>query len=282
MNQKEEFQQQNVSKMVIAPEVGCSAIQNPFEENSHLQNEILNHVANSSAVFKSQQRDEPELSFQEKRTIALDLLEKSPSEFLSKFGYFLKVEHLSYFRSISDDEYEISFYLKRLDRYFDKEKRFVDVRNRRYEALKSLVDKGEYFSETEMMNRNPLLYNRLVGRYLTSEEKLERDNIDTKNISFANLLIETIDRNILRDLEQKQKDAEDEVDEECDTDDENERENDSVRTDEDTFEIEEIEIPCIPSDEQKILKQEFISHMYQSFLDGKDEDFDYRYFTVHS
>lgn len=333
--------QQKDDKMVIAAE-DCSAITNPSQENDDLQNEILNHVSHSRAIFKCQHKDEPELSFEEKKTIALNLLEKSPPQFLARFGNFLKLEHLSYFRNISND-YEISFYLKRLQRYFDREQRQVDVKNRRYEALKSLVEKGEYFSETEMMKRNPLLYDQLVGRYLTEEEKKARDNIDTQNITFVNLLMESIERDMVRNFKQGQQDAEDEIDEECDSDEEegnkcesreanevesdneeefdsdeeSEGENNSVKKEKaaertkseekrenfqeknviknwgeisqlkDTYESEKHEKQQrdlfwyqIPGNEQQMLKQEFVSYMYQSFMDGRDLDFDYRYFTV--
>lgn len=53
-------------------------------EKDDLENELLDHVANSKAIFKSQQKGEPELTFEEKRAIAGKLLEKSCCLFLSK------------------------------------------------------------------------------------------------------------------------------------------------------------------------------------------------------
>lgn len=59
----------------------------------------------------------------------------------------------------------------------------VKVRNRRFEALKKLVSEGSYFSEYEMKKRNPLLYEQLIGKFLTEEEEKERTGIDTTNIT---------------------------------------------------------------------------------------------------
>lgn len=62
----------------------------------------------------------------------------------------------------------------------------VGIKNRRFEALKKMVEEGSYFTETEMRNRNPLLYEELVGKYLTPEERKERlNNIDTANITYV-------------------------------------------------------------------------------------------------
>lgn len=66
----------------------------------------------------------------------------------------------------------------------------VGIKNRRFEALKKMVEEGSYFTETEMRNRNPLLYEELVGKYLTPEERKERlNNIDTSNITYVLLFI---------------------------------------------------------------------------------------------
>lgn len=48
-------------------------------------------------------------------------------------------------------------------------------KNRRYQAMLELL-KGDYFSDNEMRNREPLLWEQLVGQYLSDEEKLVHDN----------------------------------------------------------------------------------------------------------
>lgn len=51
----------------------------------------------------------------------------------------------------------------------------VICKNRRYQAMIELL-KGDYFSNNEMRNREPLLWEQLVGQYLSEEEKFNYDN----------------------------------------------------------------------------------------------------------
>lgn len=265
-----------------------------------LEEEILNHVANSKAIFKSQQKGEPELTYEEKHAIAKNLLEKNHCLFLSKFGHYLKVEHLEYFSKSED--YETVYHINRLQRYFNNSTRHIDVRNKRYEALKALIEKGEYFSECEMMKRNPLLYEHLVGQYLTEEEKKTRDAIDTR-ANYIDILMETIERDKLQKHLESQKEEENEVQEENDSDDDDEDEDDNSRDISQTNFNKQINSHWgenlnkiiekdkgknkklssskvqhkISNQEIQLLRQEFVTNMYESFLDGKDRDFDYRY-----
>lgn len=265
------------------------------EVKDNLENELLNYLAGSDANFKSQQKDDPELTFEEKRTIASDLLKKSHCLFLAKFGHHLNEEYLKYFDSVKDENYEISYHINRLHRHFNNSIRQRDIKNRRYEALKKLIEEGEYFSECEMMKRNPLLYEHLVGQYLTQKQKETRDNIDMKNATFVHLLMESIERNWVKEREKLQKEEEDNVTEENDSDDTNE----SSLSKQSNLETEPIkswgeftDVPVkqeqetkkkqthksvqqISNKEKQILKEEFVTHMYQSFLEGKDPDFDY-------
>lgn len=272
----------------------------------NLEEEILNHVANSKATFKSQQKGEPELTYEEKRAIAEQLLKNNHCSFLSKFGHYLKVEYLNYFSSSED--YETVYHVNRLQRYFNNSMRRIDVRNKRYEALKALIKKGEYFSECEMMKRNPLLYEHLVGQYLTEEEKKARDTIDTSNVNYVDVLLETIERKKLQEHLESQQEEEDEVQEENDSDDDDDDKDDNIRTsmpstipNNETSSNEQIHSHWgenlskrsskvknknknkkllnkkISNEEVQLLRQEFVTHMYESFLDGKDGDFDYRY-----
>ncbi|KYM96884.1 Coiled-coil domain-containing protein 97 [Cyphomyrmex costatus] len=270
-------------------------------EKKTLEKELLDHVANSKATFKSQQKEEPELTFEEKLAIVRKLLEKSHCLFLSKFGQYMKVEHLEYFNKSQD--YETIYHVNRLQRYFNNSTRHIDIRNRRYEALKTLIEKGEYFSECEMMKRNPLLYEHLVGQYLTDEEKKARDSIDTKSINYVDILMETVERNKLENRLKFQQKEEDEIreendsDEDYDNDDNNdnttnsiisktnfekqnyqhwgEKLNEAQKERDKNQKLQSNKIFKISSQEIKLLRQEFVTNMYQSFLDGKDTDFDY-------
>jgi hypothetical protein len=47
------------------------------------------------------------------------------------------------------------------------------------------VKEGIYFSEKEMKQRNPLLYEQLVGQYLTKKEAEDRKNADMADIRYV-------------------------------------------------------------------------------------------------
>lgn len=282
-----------------------NSVKTMTEVRKNLEVELLNYLAESDANFKSQQKDDPELTFEEKRTIANNLLQKSHCLFLAKFGHYLREEHLKYFDNVKDENYEISYHINRLRRHLNNSIRQRDIKNRRYEALKKLIEEGEYFSECEMMKRNPLLYEQLVGQYLTKKQKETRDNIDMKSTTFVHLLMESIERDWAKEHEKLQKEEEDNVLEENDSDDDNDDDDEDIDENcslkqsnlktkpnkswgelsdvqvnkEDENETKHIYkyISKISNKEKEILKEEFVTHMYQSFLEGKDPDFDYRY-----
>jgi hypothetical protein len=98
-----------------------------MDEDSHsemsLKNAMLDYLANSKvAYFKSQQVEEPELSFEQKRQIAEDILIRNPGQFLSRFGQFLESRHLDYFTEMNEmsENYEVTFYLQQLRRFHCK------------------------------------------------------------------------------------------------------------------------------------------------------------------
>lgn len=313
MNRSKDSQDQGENVTLEEKEVPCNEDNNGKEQDkdfaiskitdNNLEKELLNHLTKSKAIFKSQQKDEPELTLDEKHTIAAKLLEKSHCLFLSKFGHHLKEEHLEYF--IKNEDYEMAYHINRLRRYFNNSMRHIDVRNRRYEALKALIEKGEYFSECEMMKRNPLLYEHLVGQYLTEEEKKARDSINTRDANYVDILMETIERDKLREHLKSQQKEEDCVREENDSDDDdnndsNEDGEDSVTSETDnkqahyhwgddlnnTIDNDDKDRDKklhnkvqhkISKEEIQLFRQEFLTNMYQSFLDGNDSDFDYRY-----
>uniref|UniRef100_A0A8D8PY43 Coiled-coil domain-containing protein 97 n=1 Tax=Cacopsylla melanoneura TaxID=428564 RepID=A0A8D8PY43_9HEMI len=174
-----------------------------------LRNEILDHIStNTEAHFKSQQIGDPELTMSEKRNIAESILNKSISLFLTRFGKYLSHEQIELFQNCpTEDEYTVQFYLEQSKRENLKlnEKQ---VKNRRFEAMNQLLEEGSYFSEHEMKSRNPLLYEHLVGQYMTQEEKDQDDRVDTSNISFVNLLLHQIDKDNEESFKQEQVETE--------------------------------------------------------------------------
>lgn len=152
-----------------------------FWENLHNEQQALladmfNCIGKSSAVFKSQQIGDPDLTEEEKRTHAEGVLFENPVAFLERFGSFLSERHLNLFDSFKNEtnNYDIDYYLNHLRTILTDDAKKRLVRNRRFEALKRLENDGKYFSEFEMEKREPLLYHQLVGQYLSEGEKLQR------------------------------------------------------------------------------------------------------------
>lgn len=58
------------------------------------------------------------------------------------------------------------------------------VKNRRYKKLQELIDEDDYFSETSIKHRAPILFEMYVGRYV-------RGSNSSEIISFSDLLINT-------------------------------------------------------------------------------------------
>lgn len=44
--------------------------------------------------------------------------------------------------------------------------------------MQRLRKSGDYFSEKEMERRNPLLYDHLIGKHMTAEERKEKYTVE--------------------------------------------------------------------------------------------------------
>ncbi|XP_052854537.1 coiled-coil domain-containing protein 97 [Drosophila gunungcola] len=259
---------------------------------------------NNQIVFKSQQIDDPEIPLEEKQVIAREVFEKNRESFLIRFGGYLNVRQLGSFQDLAVKEpikpdenlEEMCLLLEDFRRKLST--RSVSIKNRRYHAMQQLLDKGEYFSEHEMMQRAPDLYQELVGQYLTEAEKKARDSYDVKNTSFSGILMHTLEKK-QRDelLEETQQENEEKV----------EARSESIPSAD--FEVpvacrkqwggfeDDEPIACstsrnaearVPANiakistpefynpgERELLRNEFLSVMKERFLSGEDKDFDY-------
>ncbi|CAH0561095.1 unnamed protein product [Brassicogethes aeneus] len=261
---------------------------NPAPDEIQFDNEkdkIIDFLSsNNQIVFKQQQIGEADLNKEQKTEIAVEMYEKSKLGFLTKFGKYLKENHLEHFKQFSDDN-ECNLLLKQL---MEEDKfRSKNVKNRRYEALKQLIKDDEYFTDLEMMKRNPLLYEQLVGQYMSSEEIYERDKYKMdEQATFVKILMEGIDRD--KAMEVKKEQEYDELKEKMEDWDYSDEEMSSGSPEPSTsarwgefddakpvIRKAKVKTPMITPEERKLLKEEFITSMYQSFLDGEDEDFDY-------
>lgn len=202
------------------------------DEKSTIENVLKNmclKIANSDVIVKSQQRDEPDLTVDQKVDILKDILDKKPAVFLTRFGKFLTIEELLYFESIESNDYELQFRLKELQKLSNDKTRHVKIQNRRYEALKRLTKDSDYFNESEMRKRNPLLYEQYIGQYLTDEERQERDTAEQpRDPSLSDILIHRFDSQQTEWMYQYQQEKEGGCEEE-----EDDESDDSMSEDED-------------------------------------------------
>ncbi|KAK8737838.1 hypothetical protein OTU49_004266 [Cherax quadricarinatus] len=221
-----------------------------------LRDRLIHFMAASTIILKSQQRYEPDLTYQERKDIAEKLLDEKPGQFLYRFGRQLEREHLQYFLKYEGDA-EVDYYLSEALKHKNEHTNKIIIRNRRYSALQKLRSTGDYFSEKEMERRNPLLYDQLIGKHQTKEEREDRYKIDSSNVRFSSILLDHIDKCTDNTIKKLQEDQEDEMfEEEEDTDN------------------EEVNSP-VESRKKQLFKEEFYSVGYHNFLRGKDEDFDY-------
>lgn len=173
------------------------------------ETEMINYIVQENkAFFRSQQINDPDISESERKAIVTKVFTDCHKKFLYRFGKHIRADHLTYFEEkttgySADDAYEIQYYLRDIRTKMKNRQR--DVKNRRYAAMQKMIadDDNPYFSEQEMMAREPLLYEHLVGQYLTDTEKKIRDNYDP-NIEFSGVLLEGIAKRHIDELRNRQ------------------------------------------------------------------------------
>lgn len=304
----------NYTEMVSSPILSIN--QNDADQSNSddtLKVNMIDHlVFENKAFFRSQQINDPDITDKERRSIAEKLLQQSHKKFLFRFGSHIKEEHLRFFENqcySSEDEYEVKYLLK--DIRTKLKNRVRDVRNRRFAALQRMLDTTTYFSEKEMMFREPLLYEQLIGRYMTAGEKRLRDDVDS-DIEYSGVLLERISNDHLTELKQKQENEEQLA--EYDSDDSASQDPDQSMShqngiineklfpqtpasfrqlwgefdnnDSGTAKVVDDVAPPPPkkiivkqnyitAEEKDLLKEEFIGIMHSKFLSGEDTDFNY-------
>lgn len=179
--------------------------------STRLPNEIVELLlylsTNPQIIFKSQQRNDPELLPSEKMQLAQNIYQRNPQTFLLRFGCYLKEQHLKDFarHSIADSDEEMHQMVKEYENKLKS--RQQDVKNRRYVAMQNLIREGDYFSEQEMMKRAPVLYEELVGQYLSRSEKEQRDGYNVRTTSFSGILMHSLEQNEMSEVMKKAKET---------------------------------------------------------------------------
>ena len=219
---------------------------------------MFQKIISSGLIIKNQQRGDPDLTQQEKIATLHGVLQERPGSFLMRFGSILDKTDLDHFSNSSD--YEVKFRVRELQKHLVPANQKTRIRNRRYECLKELME-TEYFSEEEMRQRNPLLFQYYIGQYMSEEELASLDSA-TSDMALSSHIMRKMRQDERRERERRQREREREQEEEVDTSSEEEQEMEKG-----SREITEIE--------KRRLKQEFLRVMQLSFLRGEDREFDY-------
>ncbi|XP_023950866.1 coiled-coil domain-containing protein 97 [Bicyclus anynana] len=245
--------------------------------------DIIDYLVRCANIsFKNPHYNKAEIRTSEKIQVAYKMYTQSPTQFLIQFGKYLSPNHIEYFQNveINNTNKDYKACIEQLKLYHSNECKNKRIRNRRYRAMQKLQD-TDYFSEKQMMYRNPLLYEQLVGQYMTDEEKLERDGADNENLTFLSMILETVDRNEMRETKNRQMLIEGETSTQTLQDTEStpsqgKRWGDFDVPDTKPNYIPETEKRCmINANERNLLREEFLQEMCSSFIEGRDIDFDY-------
>lgn len=238
---------------------------------------IFQKIIASGCTIKSQQRGEPDFTEKQLCNFLYTSLKQKPGAFLARFGKHLDERDLHYFDNLLEKDFEVNFRVKELQKTLSQssKERLKRVRNRRYECLKQLMAKSTYFTEEEMRQRNPLLFEYYIGQFLTEDEKIKPEE-NPSDMVLSSMILKNIDIDRRTSLLREQMKSEQCQLEESDS---------SLSSSEEEEEDKEAELPLaamvLSSDpdlaarEKSMLRDEFLATMQASFLDGKDKDFDY-------
>ncbi|KAM3911997.1 coiled-coil domain-containing protein 97 [Leptodactylus fuscus] len=232
--------------------------------------DMFNEIGASPVPIRSQQIGEPEFSHEQKMAMLLDLYKTKPLIFLERFRKVLKEEHLECFSHLSGD-YTADFYFKEIRKASVMKVHHTRVRNKRYAALQQLISAGEYFSDEQMRDRDPLMYEHYVGQYQSEEEIMSQNRCEmAKANSLSDVLLNSCEEQTL----QRRLEAQREMEHNCEEEEE-EEEDDEDNEEGEESELQSDEERAVDDEERALMREEFISRMHQRFLDGKDRDFDY-------
>ena len=156
---------------------------------------MLGKVIESDKPIKSQQRGDPELTVEDKKTILADILRDSPGSFLRRFGSLLSNADLQYFTASTD--YEVQYHVRQLNRLLKGNNVKKQTSNRRYKAIEVLTATTAYFTDLEMRGRCPLLYEQYIGQFLSDEERDKMSSCKPGELSLAAHIVNKLDNDVM-------------------------------------------------------------------------------------
>ncbi|KRZ57339.1 Glutaminyl-peptide cyclotransferase-like protein [Trichinella nativa] len=246
--------EQNCRGMIGINDKDSCSFENTCDLAERLDN-LFKRIANiPEAFFRDQQRGEADFTFEQRLNIVRSTYEQMPVKFLSKYSCYIEKGELDLFEPYSDQTME--YHIERIKNSGTKEAAFR-IKNRRFSKLKQLISEGTYFSDREMRQRDPWLYYHMIGRFLTENESKALFYSQNSLYKFSDLLLDFHDNKKVNDERVK-------------------RENSYRKEPKKFFSYETKKTETTISEEEKErLRKEFVIIMHESFLEGRDKEFDY-------
>ncbi|XP_066923121.1 coiled-coil domain-containing protein 97-like [Clytia hemisphaerica] len=230
--------------------------------NEVKNNRMFDHIITTGGIVKSQQKDEADLTQDEKLSLLRLQFFQNKESFLYKFGTLLTLDDLDNFNGFKENS-DCNYYLGKLKQNLDPKQIDSKIKNRRYNYLKQKLKNTSYFSDEEMKNRCPFLYQQYIEQYKTEEERLKEKENDLAKNSLAQFLLGTIDNKIHQARCKIEEEAMEEQEEEEEDEDD----------DAELQKYMECDQTKVSEDEKERSREEFISLMKERFLSGQDKEF---------
>uniref|UniRef100_A0A1I7T2S1 DUF2052 domain-containing protein n=1 Tax=Caenorhabditis tropicalis TaxID=1561998 RepID=A0A1I7T2S1_9PELO len=264
-------------------------------------------ISDKEAFFEHQQRGDDDLTEEKKFEILKALFSNKLSVFVTRYQKYLKPVDCDIFAENDDFVVQriVNQVLRRKD-VTEKEKR-----NLRYNAMQDLLKEGVFFSDAKMREREPYLFDAMIGKFLNEEERMEhirptvsRDKSECTWSTLMDRLEDSSEVAERRKLQEREWESERRDDGGRDhigrfmahvasrTDDfvpeeeeEQEKKEEKEAKEEDEIEVMRKEMERLSkieadqydgldeSDTQQVLRHEFEAFMQQKFLAGKDKEF---------
>src|SRR5260370_37521230 len=107
------------------------------EGHANTRTAILDTIIRQpDAFFANLQVTDEDLTMEEKREIADDLLTRTPATFLYRFGRFLPEDQLTYFDQKTIVDEEVAIHVQKFRAAIKSRK--ITIKNRRFQALQTL------------------------------------------------------------------------------------------------------------------------------------------------
>ncbi|KAI9197358.1 coiled-coil domain-containing protein-domain-containing protein [Polychytrium aggregatum] len=249
-------------------------------------------MAASNFFFKPLGPNDPDPAPDQIKCAMMQTLNRDPSIFLEKWGKFLPPEQLSKFRIFSDN-YEVSHYLNTLAPVSAAKPLSRKAKNNR--RLQYISQHAELFEESEMKQREPVLYEEYIGRY---ESKAKFNTPFPEDMTLVERIYFDMDEQRHRDALARSRERLEEQFEEFDSDpddgdsgDNNDLDRRDARSSSDQNAPRNASDkepgsdseadgnssgePSLPEQERLDKRGEFLRLMQERFLDGRESGFDY-------